>query len=283
MDKREDTGNYYPGGTVVTGVPVPAPGGGASVEVVAPSPDGAGKAADAKAVYEGLEGKRDKTDLAVYEEQVSKPYSLADECLPILSHGAAPLRIHNNLANDGCIRVWETERDGGEPDIVIRFSEEVGYDGVPLVVEAVDYIEHVSGAAEYITFGGKPFKAGEWPRLKTSVVPSKDKILTAADMAKLPYSLVEATIDEGSVMLQDHAITKVIADDSVSSIAFIFPEKTEGYSRDFFIRLAITGETVPTLSFVEPNGDAVSFDVDDDSWAEIEQGVNILMFTDTEE
>jgi hypothetical protein len=54
MDKREDTGNYYPGGTVVTGVPVPAPGGGSSVDVVAPSPDGAGKAADAKAVGDRL-------------------------------------------------------------------------------------------------------------------------------------------------------------------------------------------------------------------------------------
>jgi hypothetical protein len=38
-------------------------GGGSSVEVVAPSPDGAGKAADAKAVYEGLEGKLGKSDV----------------------------------------------------------------------------------------------------------------------------------------------------------------------------------------------------------------------------
>lgn len=63
MDKREDTGNYYPGGTVVIGTPVPAPGGGSSVEVVAPSPDGAGKAADAKAVYDALEGKLGKSDV----------------------------------------------------------------------------------------------------------------------------------------------------------------------------------------------------------------------------
>jgi hypothetical protein len=34
-------------------------GGGSSVEVVPPSADGAGKAADAKAVYEALEGKQD--------------------------------------------------------------------------------------------------------------------------------------------------------------------------------------------------------------------------------
>lgn len=148
-------------GHKLLGLTLPEGGGGSSVEVVAPSPDGAGKAADAKEVYDALEEKAGKTDI--------------------------------------------------------------------------------------------------------------------------PYSLVKATIGEGSVTLQDHAITKVIADDSVSSIAFIFPQKVDGKARDFFIRLVITGETVPTLSFVEPNGDAVSFDMDDDSWAEIEQGVNILMFTDTEE
>lgn len=104
-----------------------------------------------------------------------------------------------------------------------------------------------------------------------------------AKKADTPYSLVEATINEGSVILQDRAITKVEVDDSISSIVFTFPNKVKGKARDFFIRLVITGETVPTLEFVEPNGDEVSFDVDDNSWAEIERGVNILMFTDTEE
>ncbi len=150
-------------GHKLLGLPTPegGGGGGSSVEVVAPSPDGAGKAADAKVVYEALEGKAGKTDI--------------------------------------------------------------------------------------------------------------------------PYSLVEATIDEGSVMLQNRAITKVEVDDSVSSITFVFPEKIAGKGRDFFIRLVITSETVPTLEFIEPNGEAVSFDADDDSWAEIEQGVNLLMFTDTAE
>lgn len=96
------------------------------------------------------------------------------------------------------------------------------------------------------------------------------------------YSLVKATPD-GPILLKDKASTEVIADDSVSSISFVFPEKKQGESRDFFIRLVVTGESIPTLSFTESNGDAVSFDTDDDSWAEIEQGVNILMFTDTAE
>lgn len=106
-----------------------------------------------------------------------------------------------------------------------------------------------------------------------------------SDYAKkgdIPYALIELPLTD-SINLIDRSISKVTADDSLSSITFVFPEKKEGVSRDFFLRLVITGETVPTLSFVELNGDAVSFDVDDESWAEIEQGVNILMFTDTEE
>ena len=96
------------------------------------------------------------------------------------------------------------------------------------------------------------------------------------------YALIEVPLED-SINLTARAVNKVTADDSLSSITFIFPEKKEGVSRDFFLRLVVTGETVPTLSFVEPNGDAVSFDVDDDNWADIEQGVNILMFTDTAE
>ena len=49
------------------------------------------------------------------------------------------------------------------------------------------------------------------------------------------------------------------------------------------MRLTITGTDVPTLYFKEQGGASVAFDADDDSWAEIEQGVNVLMFSDTSE
>ena len=102
-----------------------------------------------------------------------------------------------------------------------------------------------------------------------------------ATKSEIPYSLIEVPLAD-RINLTDRAVNKVTADGSLNSIQFVFPEKKEGKSRDFFLRLVITGETVPTLSFNEPNGGSVSFDVDDDSWANIEQGVNILMFTDTE-
>jgi hypothetical protein len=47
-------------------------GGGSSVEVVAPSADGKGKAADAKAVYEGLERKLNKSDVVTPTEEAQK-------------------------------------------------------------------------------------------------------------------------------------------------------------------------------------------------------------------
>ena len=103
-----------------------------------------------------------------------------------------------------------------------------------------------------------------------------------ATKSEIPYSLIEVPLAD-RINLTDRAVNKVTADGSLNYIQFVFPEKKEGKSRDFFLRLVITGEIVPTLSFNEPNGDSVSFDVDDDSWADIEQGVNILMFTDTEE
>jgi hypothetical protein len=124
--------------------------------------------------------------------------------------------------------------------------------------------------------------AAEEKRAKEAEDALGKEIANKVNTADLPYALIEVPLAD-SINLTDRAINKVTVDDLLSSITFIFPEKVEGKSRDFFLRLVITGETVPTLLFVEPNGGAVSFDVDDDSWSEIEQGVNILMFSDTEE
>ena len=83
--------------------------------------------------------------------------------------------------------------------------------------------------------------------------------------------------------LQDRAVNVVTISSGVTSAAFQFPVITsQTKARDFFVRLIIQGSTPPTISFVEADGvTPVAFDADDDSWADIEPGVNILMFTDT--
>lgn len=84
-----------------------------------------------------------------------------------------------------------------------------------------------------------------------------------------------------SLTLNDKSINQVSLASTVTAATISFPAKVTGYARDFFVRLTITGSTVPAITWQEANGDPIDFDVDDDSWADIEQGVNILMFTET--
>ena len=84
-----------------------------------------------------------------------------------------------------------------------------------------------------------------------------------------------------SLTLNDRSINQVSLASTVTTATISFPAKVVGYARDFFVRLTITGTTVPAITWQEANGDPIDFDIDDESWADIEQGVNILMFTET--
>ena len=97
------------------------------------------------------------------------------------------------------------------------------------------------------------------------------------------YEIITATRVSLPGHLLDRAVNKVELGSDVSSYTLTFPSVPEnGRARDFFVRLIIQGSTPPTISFVEADGvTPVAFDADDDSWADIEPGVNILMFTDT--
>jgi len=121
-----------------------------------------------------------------------------------------------------------------------------------------------------------------------------DALAAKAEAAALRYDL--ATPDQTpsgttvAVTLQDRAVNSVTLASTVTAATFTFPEKVAGKARDFFLRLTIEGTTVPTIYFVEGSGNAVEptdtndlFDADDDSWAEIEPGVNLIMFTETQQ
>ena len=93
-----------------------------------------------------------------------------------------------------------------------------------------------------------------------------------------------------AVTLQDRAVNAVTLASTVTEATFTFPAKVNGKARDFFLRLVIEGSTAPTIYFVEGSANAVDptntndlFDADDDSWAEIEPGVNLIMFTETQQ
>lgn len=97
------------------------------------------------------------------------------------------------------------------------------------------------------------------------------------------YSLVSATIADGTVSLQDRAVNAIRLGSDVTECTFIFPDRIKGKARDFMLRLEIVGEEPPSLYFDEPDGSHVNFDYTDEDWAAVEQGVNVFMFSDTKE
>lgn len=114
--------------------------------------------------------------------------------------------------------------------------------------------------------------------------------VTPAVQQELRYAIVVPTAttsttdsadDTISATLQDRAVNVVEAGSGVDYVNLTFPASEQGYARDFFVRLVLTGTDVPAVSFSETGGGDVEFDVDDDSWAEIDLGVNLLMFTET--
>lgn len=117
-----------------------------------------------------------------------------------------------------------------------------------------------------------------------------DAVAAAGGSQELRYAIVTPTVtvsttdsadDTISATMQDRAVNVVEAGSGVNYVNLTFPASEQGYARDFFVRLVLTGTDVPAVSFSEPGGGNVGFDVDDDSWAEIELGVNLLMFTET--
>lgn len=204
-------------------------GGGSSVEVVAPSPDGAGKAADAKAVYEGLEKKRDKTDLAVYKAAFSD-WTIVES------------------ANTGF--GWEIEHItpemGAERDEWWLNAKELGagVDAIPYDAMAEKLVFNLKGAL--IGFGEDVVVT--CTREKTAVL-GDGKILTSADVVSLlpRYPFVDAAIANGVVTVTPFTNAKLTSDGTAFTVA-VGGERT--YMRDCVLRVEC-GETAPTITWPE--------------------------------
>lgn len=97
----------------------------------------------------------------------------------------------------------------------------------------------------------------------------------------LNYSIVTpATTTSGttvSATLQNKAMNNISLASTVTQLNLTLPAQVSGKARDLFIRLVVTGSTAPEISFAG----SPTFDTDDDEWASIEPGVNLIMLTET--
>ena len=100
------------------------------------------------------------------------------------------------------------------------------------------------------------------------------------------YPLVNATlVDENGGLgctVQNNTITTIVVDSSDKTIYIHLPaETTDNTARDFVIRLEVTATTAPQVQFVPANSEEIDYEANDDTWATIGSGVNIISFTET--
>ena len=104
-----------------------------------------------------------------------------------------------------------------------------------------------------------------------SSLPSRYKLVTA-ELSSLNGSLC--------CMIEDHSITTIEISSSSTPVVVYLPEKADDGARDFIIRVEISSQTAPGFTFAGLD-ESVIFDSEDDDWAVLEPGLNLISFTET--
>ena len=96
------------------------------------------------------------------------------------------------------------------------------------------------------------------------------------------YRLLKRVPEEGCVALTDRAVTRIEVA-ATDPLKLTVPPLVKGAMRDFFVRLVITADEIPEVTFAAPTGETISFeDVDEDVF-KCEIGVNVFAFTETDQ
>ena len=95
------------------------------------------------------------------------------------------------------------------------------------------------------------------------------------------YRLLRRIPEDGTVMLTDRAVTRIDVADN-APLKLVVPPEAKGSARDFFVRLVITSDEVPEVTFAAPTGETISFEDTDDNVFKCEVGVNVYAFTEIE-
>ena len=97
------------------------------------------------------------------------------------------------------------------------------------------------------------------------------------------YRILRRVPEDGIVNLADRAITRIDIADGCAALKLVVPPEAKGTARDFLVRLVITADEIPEVTFAAPTGETISFeDVDEDVF-KCEVGVNVFAFTETDQ
>jgi uncharacterized repeat protein (TIGR02543 family) len=105
---------------------------------------------------------------------------------------------------------------------------------------------------------------------------------TGGDGPATRYRILKRVPESGEVLLADRAVTRIgVA--AADPLKLIVPPLVKGAVRDFFVRLVITADEIPEITFAAPAGETISFeDVDEDVF-KCDIGVNVFAFTETDQ
>lgn len=98
----------------------------------------------------------------------------------------------------------------------------------------------------------------------------------------LSYKLVNAEPINSNPLtynIEDRTITTIVVSDSQIPVTVNFPQKIDGYARDFIIRIEVTTTEVPEFNFAGL-GDSWSVDAEDAEWMFMKPGTNVISFTE---
>lgn len=95
------------------------------------------------------------------------------------------------------------------------------------------------------------------------------------------YQFVNAKIVDGTVAVSDRAVTRVEIPTS-DPVTLVLPPAAKGMARDFLVRLVVTADEAPEITFVGAGGESISFEEGNDESFLCVVGTNVYAFTETE-
>jgi len=113
-------------------------------------------------------------------------------------------------------------------------------------------------------------------------IPQLDDGEGGGDSTAGRYRLLKRVPEDGTVNLTDRAVTRVEVTTN-DSLRLVVPTLVKGAVRDFFVRLVITADEVPEVTFSAPSGETISFEDIDEDVFRCEIGVNVYAFTETDQ
>lgn len=113
-------------------------------------------------------------------------------------------------------------------------------------------------------------------------IPQLDEVnLDDSGATSSRYRLLRRIPENTKVLLTDRAVTRIELADA-TPVKVILPPAIKGQVRDFFVRIVITADEVPEITFAPPDGEIVSFEDMDEDVFKCEIGVNVFAFTETD-